>query len=111
MTNLSMRIQRRMLPYLNNEQLKQREMLTKICSSRGNWLMREHNEGNQADLVEAFIIAKRIEGCSEKSLKYYRKTIEALLAGIGKRLNKSPPNLRAATSELSDTKRIKQGND
>ena len=78
-------IQRRMLPYLNNEQLKQ------LGNALGDALQGAtvtyegaHNEGNQADLVEAFIIAKRIEGCSEKSLKYYRKTIEALLAGIGK---------------------------
>ena len=34
--------------------------------------------------VAAFIAAKRIEGCSEKTLTYYRKTIEAMTAGIGK---------------------------
>ena len=27
-------------------------------------------------LIDAFVSAKRIEGCSEKTLKYYRTTIE-----------------------------------
>jgi len=34
--------------------------------------------------VELFLSAKRIEGCSEKSLKYYKATINALLCGIHK---------------------------
>lgn len=38
----------------------------------------------QPNAVAAFIAAKRIEGCSEKTLTYYRKTIEAMTAGIGK---------------------------
>ena len=35
-------------------------------------------------MVNGFLSAKRIEGCSEKSLVYYRKTIDAMLAAIGK---------------------------
>ena len=78
-------IQRRMLPYLNNEQLKQLgNALEETLRGATVTYEETHDEGKQADLVEAFIIAKRIEGCSEKTLKYYRKTIEALLAGIGK---------------------------
>ena len=38
----------------------------------------------EANLVELFLSAKRIEGCSEKSLKYYESTIMALLEGVGK---------------------------
>lgn len=34
--------------------------------------------------LDLFIAAKRIEGCSEKSLKYYRTTIEAMLEIVGK---------------------------
>lgn len=36
------------------------------------------NEG----LLKAFLSAKRIEGCSEKSLKYYETTIEAMLGKV-----------------------------
>ena len=35
-------------------------------------------------LIYAFVSAKRIEGCSEKTLKYYRTTIETMVASIGK---------------------------
>ena len=38
------------------------------------------NEG----LLEVFIAAKRIEGCSEKSLKYYDTTIRPMLNAVGK---------------------------
>lgn len=41
------------------------------------------DKGNEA-LVNAFISAKSIEGCSEKTLRYYRSTIMHLLAEIAK---------------------------
>ena len=41
-------------------------------------------EQENVKILDAFISAKNIEGCSEKSLKYYRTTIEAMLATIGK---------------------------
>ena len=41
------------------------------------------DKGNEA-LVGAFISAKSIEGCSEKTLRYYRVTIEHLLADTAK---------------------------
>ena len=46
----------------------------------------EHEDIEQENIkiLDAFISAKNIEGCSEKSLKYYRTTIEAMLAAIGK---------------------------
>ena len=34
------------------------------------------NTNNNLDLLETFISAKRIEGCSERSLRYYRSSIE-----------------------------------
>jgi len=41
-------------------------------------------EQEQTDATAAFIAAKRIEGCSEKTLTYYHKTIEAMTAAVGK---------------------------
>ena len=35
-------------------------------------------------LIDSFISAKRIEGCSEKTLKYYRTTIETMEIAIDK---------------------------
>ena len=39
---------------------------------------------NKCNTVELFVSAKRIEGCSEKTLAYYSKTIEVMLETIGK---------------------------
>ena len=42
-----------------------------------------NSKGNDT-LLDAFISAKSIEGCSEKTLRYYRSTIEHLLAEAAK---------------------------
>ena len=81
-------IQRKMLPYLNNEQLLQlgnalTEALRGVSVSFEDTTPKQEEQ----DAVEAFITAKRIEGCSEKTLKYYRKTIEFMLAAIAKKAN------------------------
>ena len=43
---------------------------------------------NNVDFIEMFLAAKRVEGCSEKSLKYYNVTIEAMLNTIENRCRK-----------------------
>lgn len=50
-----------------------------ICSNTTT-----QNEINNDKVIESFITAKRIEGCSEKTLLYYNKTIEATLSEINK---------------------------
>ena len=74
-----------MLPFLNNGQMeKLQEVLQhtlfnyKVVESNNN------KEFSELNLVELFLAAKRIEGCSEKSLKYYESTILALLDDLGK---------------------------
>ncbi len=42
------------------------------------------NEPENAEILSEFLSAKRIEGCSEKSLNYYSKTITVAMDGIGK---------------------------
>lgn len=39
---------------------------------------------DNSNLIEAFVSAKRVEGCSEKTLKYYRTTIEMMVTSIDK---------------------------
>lgn len=78
-------IQRKMLSVLNNEQLLLlQEVLfetlhgvTCVCEERPP-------EPAQRDVVAMFISAKRIEGCSEKTLSYYNKTIETMLYTLEK---------------------------
>ena len=78
-------VQQHMLPYLNNEQLKQLRAAMEYCM-RGVEIVENEQpqEKEPVDAISAFIAAKRIEGCSEKTLSYYRKTIEAMLDTIGK---------------------------
>ena len=78
-------VQQQMLPYLNNEQLSRLRAAMEYCLH--GLEITETNQPQEQELpnaVAAFIAAKRIEGCSEKTLTYYRKTIEAMTAGIGK---------------------------
>lgn len=46
------------------------------------------NENLDQQLVKAFIAAKRIEGCSEKTLQYYQKTIQDFILRISKNIKK-----------------------
>lgn len=78
-------IQRKMLPYLNNEQLLHLKAVLE-ASFQGVIIEmgEEQPKVDEQDSVAAFITAKRIEGCSEKTLTYYSKTIAAMLNGVGK---------------------------
>lgn len=78
-------VQQQMLPYLNNEQLCKLRSVIENCLY-GVEIVQADQSQEQAhpDMAAAFIAAKRIEGCSEKTLSYYRKTIEAMVSGIGK---------------------------
>ena len=80
---------RDMLAYLDNGQAEQLRRVLKHNLS-GYELQRktdsaiEDTDVENARLTGAFLSAKRIEGCSEKSLSYYRKTIETMSEKIGK---------------------------
>jgi len=74
-----------MLPYLDNDQLRKLRVALEFCLHDFDVVQCDQpQEQLQPDPVTAFIGAKRIEGCSEKTLTYYRKTIEAMLTAIGK---------------------------
>ena len=78
-------VQQQMLPYLNNEQLSKLRAAMEYCLHGLDITETDQpQKQEQPNAVAAFIAAKRIEGCSEKTLTYYRKTIEAMTAGIGK---------------------------
>ena len=79
------RVQQQMLPYLNNEQLSKLRAAMEYCLHGLEITETDQpQEQEQPNAVAAFIAAKRIEGCSEKTLTYYCKTIEAMTTGIGK---------------------------
>lgn len=80
-------ITRKMLPYLDNSQMKQLQKVLAHClwgvqvSLASETEQPQEKESNEK-LLEAFISAKRVEGCSEKTLKYYHTTILRLFATV-----------------------------
>lgn len=88
-------IQQQMLPYLDNAQLK--KLQEAVEHALQGIVLSEEVSAPVADIkgtVTAFIGAKRIEGCSEKTLTYYQKTIETMLEKVGK------PSQRIMTEDL-----------
>ena len=74
-----------MLPYLNNAQTeKLQEVLLHTLWDYDISVSDGKAERQEQDLLSLFLAAKRIEGCSEKSLKYYQAPTQAMLDGIGK---------------------------
>lgn len=74
-----------MLPYLNNVQSKRLQEVMQYSLTAYEVKENTNKEKNlEQDFVELFLSAKRIEGCSEKSLKYYKATIIAMLATLEK---------------------------
>lgn len=75
-----------MLPYLDHAQLKQLQQTLEQTlvpyEIVQKTLMPKENDSDK--LIAMFISAKRIEGCSEKTLKYYRTTIDAMVASLEK---------------------------
>ena len=76
----------RMLPYLDNKQLVNlQNNLNQVLQRYDVELIDGGNsENDNQELVEKFISAKRVEGCSEKTLKYYLATIEAMNSSLEK---------------------------
>ena len=66
------------------------ELRNVLCREFGRVRVTEQNEPNAQDTEEnagfltSFISAKRVEGCSEKTLEYYSSTIEKMLTALGK---------------------------
>ena len=83
--NLVSDIVQGMIPYLNNAQSKKlQEVLQHELFNYEVTEITSKGQGSEQNLVELFLSAKRIEGCSEKSLKYYKATIDAMLAELEK---------------------------
>ena len=76
-----------MVKHLDNSQMK---MLYNVLekSFRGFDLMenKQDYDKQNIDYIELFVSAKRIEGCSEKTLHYYSATISAVVEYIGKEI-------------------------
>ena len=97
-----------MLGYLNNMQLeKLQEVLEHVLFH--NQVSETEEEANaeltNEQFLNHFLAAKRIEGCSEKSLTYYRATIESMTTKIKKNVREmETDDLRTYLTEYQHEK-------
>lgn len=87
MEKLIIEIEHEMINLLNNMQM---EELHKVLLRKLHGLAiidkasNKNLEYEEVDYCNIFICAKRVEGCSEKSIKYYKSTIENMLNRLKK---------------------------
>ena len=79
---------------LNIAQMKklQEVLIARLYMEQTSEVYETRNE----DYLEMFIIAKRIEGCSERTLQYYKSTIESLISAV------DAPIRKMTTEQLRD---------
>ena len=91
--DLMIEVMQKMATHLDNFQMKQLKSTLEsvLCNYEIRTATTESLEKGKTDyqqenrdLLTKFLAAKRIEGCSEKTLKYYRTTIEAMQSMLQK---------------------------
>lgn len=98
-------VKMRMLPYLNSVQMiKLGKVLETVLQGLDIDTLEEEAKLDSDSLLAAFITAKKLEGCSEKTLAYYQKSIEAVLQAIGKEVRQiTTDDLRAYLTRYQAT--------
>ena len=102
-------VMQKMLPYLNTAQLKQLGQVMEGVLFRYEVIDAKMNpeEADSSDLIAKFIAAKRIEGCSEKTLNYYQTTINAMVSYLGKNIRHIlTEDLRSYLTEYQSKKKL-----
>ena len=100
-------VMQHMLSYLDNAQMKQLRQVMEhaLCRYNVTELEMKPEEDDSNNLIARFIAAKRIEGCSEKTLKYYQTTIDAMRASLGKNVRHiNTEDLRTYLTEYQSKK-------
>lgn len=80
MSSVINEIEQQMQLHLSNEQMRQLHQVLESC------LVKAEETNEQADLIQLFLAAKRVEGCSDKTIKYYDSTIRNAVAKINKEI-------------------------
>lgn len=109
-------IMRNMLPYLDNAQMEKLQEVLKyafwgveVSKASGESVEREKNSNEE--LLQIFISAKRVEGCSEKTLRYYQTTIEKMFLELVKHVTHiQTEDLRRYLSEYQKESQCSKSN-
>lgn len=104
-------IEQNMLPYLDNSQMKHLDEVLQVCLwnvkvIKEDGISKDNNKHSNEKLLEMFLSAKRIEGCSEKTLHYYEASILKMFSLLDKHVTHvTTDDLR---KYLSDYQQINQ---
>lgn len=87
-------ILQQIVTFLDDEQYeKLNSILVKVLSDyKIEEIKSEINDKSNQYFIDSFLSAKRLEGCSEKTLKYYKSTIEIVLDSINKSIKNITTN-------------------
>ena len=80
-------IEQGMLNFLNNNEMEQLHKILINTLKDFTFIKddkKSNSDLNEPDYCEMFVYAKRVEGCSEKSMKYYKSTILNMLKKVQK---------------------------
>ena len=97
-----------MQPHLDNAQMEQLRRV--LQHTLWNCTIEEKPNTEQSDdgedMVKLFLASKRVEGCSEKTIAYYKATIEAAITTVGKAIKHiTTEDLRQYLTEYQKKKR------
>lgn len=109
-------ITRQMIPYLDNAQMEQLQNV--LQHALWNVQITSNEDGAQqpdketnAELLEMFLSAKRVEGCSEKTLRYYETSIRRLFAAVDSHVtHMQTDDLRGYLSDYQQQTQCSKGN-
>ena len=75
----------------DNQRIRLREILTEICLNYQIEIIeqtkRKETQKNNTDILDRFIASKEIEGCSTRTLNYYRDNINKMLDTVNLPIN------------------------
>lgn len=72
--------------YLNNYQLEKLNEILEYNLYKYDVIEVEKDKKDDVDYAELFIASKKVEGCSERTLNYYKTTIDNMLEQINKEI-------------------------
>ncbi|MGL4911928.1 MAG: site-specific tyrosine recombinase/integron integrase [Romboutsia sp.] len=102
MENIIMEIQRQMSCYISSQQMDRLKVIL-TNNLQGLYLSNQNIYQNDLNYCDLFICSKSVEGCSEKTLKYYKLTIDNMLNQIDKRITEiETEDLRKFLCNYSD---------
>lgn len=109
-------ITRQMIPYLDNAQMEHlQEVLQHTfwnvqITANENGIQPPNRETN-AELLDMFLSAKRVEGCSDKTLRYYETSIRRLFVAVDCHVtHMQTDDLRTYLSDYQQKTQCSKGN-